>query len=182
MTNPDERKKRKYIVILILLLLVVVFSVGYALLTTKLKISGTSQIGKLTWDIHFDNIQVNSNSVVATHSPTIVGATSINYKVMLLTPGDFYEFTVDVKNDGSLAAKVSSAPKLLGVSSEQEKYVNYTVTYADGTLIRANDKLDDTKDATIKVRIEYDKNAISEDLPTSEQSLNLTFALTYIQA
>lgn len=182
MNNQNEKKKRKYIVILILLLLVVVFSVGYALLTTKLKISGTSQIGKLTWDIHFDNIQVNNNSVVAKQPPSIVGSTAITYVVMLPTLGDFYEFTVDVKNEGSLAAKVASIPKLLGVSSEQEKYVNYTITYKDGTEIRANDELKSLEETSFKVRIEYDKNAIYEDLPTSEQSLNLTFSITYVQA
>ena len=56
-----RRKKKNLIPILVLLLLGI--SLGYALLSQDLTISGTSKVKGNTWDIHFDNVVVNSNSV-----------------------------------------------------------------------------------------------------------------------
>lgn len=58
--KEKKEKKRKYVIVLLLLLIVICFSVGFALLSTKLDIQGTSEIGKLSWDIHFDNIKVTN--------------------------------------------------------------------------------------------------------------------------
>lgn len=177
-----KKKSSKKFVLSVLALLLLTITVGYAALSTTLNINGTSKINNATWNVHFENIQVTSGSVSATKAAAIdTATTTVDYNVDLTKPGDFYEFTVDVKNTGSINAKLSALPTLSGVSTAQDVYTNYTVTYKDGTAIKADDKLAAGETKTLKVRVEFDKNITNDQLPTEAQTLNLTFAMNYVQ-
>ena len=177
-----KKRNRKKIILSLLILLLLTISVGYAVLSTTLNINGTSKISSATWDVHFENIQVTSGSVSATRAASLdTATTTIDYNVDLTKPGDFYEFTVDVKNAGSINAKLGALPTLSGVSTEQDVYTNYTVTYKDGSAIKADDKLASGETKTLKVRVEFDKNITDDQLPSTAQTLNLTFAMNYVQ-
>ncbi len=177
-----KKKNSKKFVLALLVLLLLTVSVGYSALSTTLNINGTSKINNATWDVHFENIKVTSGSVSATKAATIdTATTTVNYNVDLTKPGDFYEFTVDVKNAGSINAKLSALPTLSGVSTEQDVYTNYTVTYKDGAAIKADDKLASGETKKLKVKVEFDKNVNNNQLPTAAQTLNLTFAMNYVQ-
>lgn len=173
--------KTNYLVAIIILLLVSI-SIGYAALSSTLNINGTSNIAKTIWDVHFENIVVTAGSVTATSSPTVSGdKLAVNYVVPLTLPGDFYEFTVDVKNSGSISAKLSQAPVISGVNTTQDVYVNYMVTYSSGDEIKSGDTLNAGASTTIKVRIEYDENITAGDLPSEAQTLNLSYSMNYVQ-
>ena len=176
-----KKKSGKKVVLSLLALLLLTITVGYAALSTTLNINGTSKINNATWDVHFANLVVTSASVSATKAATIDSATEIDYNVELIKPGDFYEFTVDVTNTGTIDAKLGAAPILNGVSAEQDVYTNYTVTYSDDTAIHANDKLAAGATKKLKVRVEFDRNITNSQLPTEAQPLNLTFAMNYVQ-
>ena len=176
-----KKKSNRKFVLLVLALLLFTITVGYAALSTTLNINGTSKINNATWDVHFKNLEVTAGSVSATKAATIDSATEIDYNVELIKPGDFYEFTVDVTNTGTIDAKLGEAPILSGVSAEQDVYTNYTVTYSDDTAIHANDKLAAGTTKRLKVKVVYDKNITSNQLPTTAQPLNLTFAMNYVQ-
>lgn len=179
-----RKSNRTKLFIVMILLLLVGISVGYGALSTQLNINGTTKISNNTWNVHFANIAVTSGSKTATTAPTATGTNTITltYAVNLTIPGDFYEFTVDVVNSGSINAKLSALPVLQGVSSAQDVYTNYTVTYADGTAIKANDTINAGASRKIKVRVEYDKNVTASQLPTTAQTLSLTCKMTYVQA
>ena len=169
---------------LITLVLIAVFgiSLGYAAISRTLTITGTSGIRNNSWDVHFENVSVTTGSVTASIPAAIgTGSTSVNYEISLGVPGEFYEFTVDVKNGGSVPAKISGNPVLSGVSTNQDVYINYTVNYADGTEIKENDELAPNATKTLKVRVEFDKNITQDQLPTSNETLNLGFSMNYIQ-
>ncbi len=177
-----KKKNSKKFVLSLLVLLLLTISIGYATLSTTLKINGTSGINNPTWNVHFANIEVTDGSVSATKAATIdTATTTVDYNVDLTKPGDFYEFTVDVKNEGSINAKLSALPTISGVSTEQDVYTNYTVTYKDGSAIKADDKLASGETKTLKVRVEFDKNITNDQLPTKAQTLNLTFEMNYVQ-
>ena len=57
------RRNKKKNIVFVLLFLIVGLSVGYSLLSTNLRINGTSKIKNSTWDIHFENVVVNTDSV-----------------------------------------------------------------------------------------------------------------------
>ena len=60
----------------------------------------------------------------------------IDFEVTLSMPGDFYEFTVDVVNAGSIDAMIDTLEKTLKVNNVVVEtipdYLNFTVTYDDG--------------------------------------------------
>lgn len=175
-------KGNKSFVVIAILLLVVGISIGYAALSATLNITGNTTIGKATWDVHFENLNETAGSVTAVTPAAIdAGKTNITYAVTLTQPGDFYEFTVDFKNGGTIPAKVAATPTLAGLSEDQKAYINYTATYSDGTPVQANDALDAAATKTIKVRVEYRSDITSDVLPAEGTSAELTFAMNFIQ-
>ena len=178
----NSKNKKNYILVA-LLLLVVTITVGYAALSTTLNINGSSTITKQSWDVHFESLNVTAGSVTATTPAAITAddTTKVTYGITLAKPGDFYEFTVDVKNGGTLPAKLSAAPTIDGVSTDQDVYVNYTVTWSDGSAIAAGDTIQGGDSKTAKVRVEYDKNINANQLPTADQNLTLEFEMNFVQ-
>ena len=176
------RKKNKKYTLIILLLLLVCVSIGYAALTTTLNINGNTNIEKASWDIHFENLQVTDGSVSASVDASIDSTkTFIDYTILLQEPGDFYEFTVDMVNSGTIDAMISEVLKQ-GVSSDQEKYIEYSATYSDGIELEEKDYLKSGERQNIKVRVKYREDINTSDLPTEENVLTLKFSITYIQA
>jgi len=175
----NQKKNNHSFLLVILLLLVVGISVGYAALSKNLNINGTSNIAKdASWNVLLQNVKVSAGSVTATTPATISGDT-VNFAVNLTTPGDYYEFTVDVKNAGTIDAKLGSEPTLPTLTAEQQKYVTYSIKYADGTAIAANDALTSGTTKTVKVRLEFKKDIAS--LPADGLSLTLNYAMNYVQ-
>ena len=76
-------------ILLIIVLLIGVTSIGYAILTTKLNITGTSKIKNAKWDVHFENIVVKEGSVTPTKAATIENDTAVSFNVELTKPKDY---------------------------------------------------------------------------------------------
>lgn len=179
--KEENKRERKGNRLLILLLLVVSISIGYAMLTTTLYINGTSTIEKPSWDVHYENLEKVSGSIVATEEATIDSTKAdINYKISLEVPGDYYEFTVDIVNSGSLNAMIGEVLKL-GLTDVEEKYVHYTVTYADGTPLREKDALKAGTEEKIRVKVKYRDDISNEEYPKETTELKLMFQVNYIQ-
>ena len=173
------RNKKKMLVIL--LLLVVGISIGYAAITTTLNINGNTKIEKASWDVHFENL-VLSEGIVDASVPAAIDSTKtvINYTINLVEPGDFYEFTVDIVNSGSIDAMINEVLKE-GLSADQEKYIDYSVKYTDGDEVLEKDSLKSGATKNIIVSVKYKEDVNAEDLPEEEETLNLSFSITYIQ-
>ena len=181
--KSTEKKTRRVLIILLLIILLMGVTVGYAILSTNLNINGTSRIKNSTWDVHFQNIAVTNGSVQALEAPTIdASKLNVNYTVDLNVPGDYYDFTIDVKNSGSVDAKLSALPILNGVSSEQEVYTNYHFTHADGSPIQVGETIETGQSQKFRVHIEYDRNIVASQLPKDNQVLHLSVAMSYVQA
>ena len=176
-------KIRKISSFIILIIVMLSITIGYSVLSSTLNIMGTTNIIKPTWDIRFANIAVTSGSVTSSHTPTIsADGLHITYSVTLANPGDFYEFTFEVWNYGTIDAKLSAAPTVAGVSSAQDVYVNYTFTHADGTAVLANETIPYDSCDQYKVRVEFDNTINANQLPTSTQGLTLTVGMNFVQA
>ena len=185
-----EKKKNKNNVLLIigLVLLIVVIGVGYASLYENLEINGTANIGKSTWSITFDNIQPVTGSVTPSTPPYVMGeTTTLSYTVALNKPGDFYEFRVDVVNEGSLSAALTSQTLTGG---ESYNFIIHDVKMVSGSnLIAVPSDLvlaphGETGDTiTLDVKVEYDReNASAEYLSATIPPINLQYAMNFEQA
>ena len=176
--NKFNKKRNIYITIAIVTILLI--GLGYAFLTSNLNIIGNTNINKNTWGVEFENVQVTSGSVEAT-TPQISNKTTVNYTVTLDKPGDYYEFTVDASNKGSIDAMIDSVSNT-GLTTEQKKYLTYNATYTSGKEISKKQELKAGSKEKIQVRVEFKKDITAEDLPSENQQLNLTFTIEYVQA
>ena len=168
---------------ILLVLLIVGLGLGYAYINSDLNINGTAQVNHANWDIHWANVQVTNGSVSAS-SPTISNGTTVNYSVILNQPGDYYEFTVDAVNAGAIDAMIDTiTSKLNGATiTTLPAYLNYSVTYNDGTPLEQNQELKANTTEKYKVRVEYNTDIELNQLPASNQTLSLQFTVTYRQA
>ena len=173
--KKNQKKKKKVLSVLVLVLLVLGITIGYAILSQQLVISGTSTISNASWDVHFENVAITEGSVTATTAP-VAAATD---KKTTLTY--VYEFTVDVKNGGSVDAKLDAVPVLEGVDTNQDVYTNFTFTNEDGTAVTAGQVIAAGASKKYKVRVEYDPNVNANQLPTSAQDLTLTVTMNWVQ-
>ena len=154
---------------------------GYALISTTLEVDGTANVDDATWDIHFDNIQITSGSVTATTAPTITDNTTVTFGATLENPGDFYEFTIDVVNAGTMNAKIDSLEILPVLTAEQSNYFYYAVTYEDGILVKNGDALNAGATETLKIRFLYCELLDTSLYPTEDMNFNFSVSLNYIQ-
>ena len=194
-TRIGERKmrqKKKNKLALVLIVLIATLGLGYAFLQTDLTINGTGKIAGSNWNIYFDNIQVTSGSATlqtGDSAPTInpTTLTDITYTITLKEPGEFYEFTVDVVNAGTLNAMVGTITKKINgteisTTNPLPAYLNYAVTYSDDTSIEDNHLLSAGDTETYKVRLAFRTDINPSDLPTAGATLTLSFGVNYAQA
>ena len=118
-------------------------------------------------------------------TPTIDTAkTTVNYSVTLSIPGDFYEFTVDAVNAGTIDGMVSViSNKLNGTEiTTLPSYLEYKVSYDDGVDIAPNHLLEAGTSEKYKVHVGYKKDISESDMPTTEQNINIDFQIIYKQS
>ena len=166
---------------IIFLLLILFISIGFAYLTRDLTLSGISSIFGNTWDVHFDNVVVSNGSVEANTPVIDTDRTSVSFTVEFSTPGDFYEFTVDAVNGGTIDAMLNTY-----TSSELDESIanllEYTVTYADGEELAQYQELNAGDSLTYKIRLYYKLDISEDDLPDSNIPVEITFTTDYVQA
>ena len=129
-----QDRKTLCLVLGIVMVSVFTLSIAYAAMSTVLEIHGNSEVVASSWDIHLENVKVKNGSVSA-NTPSVSGTSSVGFDIELNTPGEYYEFTVDVVNDGSIDAMIDSVVKTPELTSEQAKYIKYEITYENGESI-----------------------------------------------
>ncbi len=186
----EGNKKGQQLLIIALVVAVVAMSIGFAVTsyTTTLNITGNTVTAKAAkWDVHFDDTsytETTGTGYVAASSHTLTG-TTLTYAVTL-EPGQIYEATVTVKNEGTFDANLTGIT-LSGLTSAQENYIHYSIFYNGTEYTASNNSLaialaKTTGTATVKVKVEYYLPNDAADLPATDATLNLTSSLTYTQA
>ena len=191
------KNKKKIKLPLILIILILVVSVGYALLTSEGSIHGWSMLADSKWDIHFTNLIVNEGSTDLSEEDSAAviteDNTQVTYRVTLNKPGDFYEFTVDVKNFGTIDGMVNLLTSTMSIDGEDSveiaedksnlpEYLDYSITYNDGTKIDKNHELKTGEYETYKVRVEFKKDITADQLPTEVKTILFNITPEFTQA
>ena len=177
-----NKKKKEIGVLLLLIVAVILMTVGFALYTATLNINGTVTVKGSPWNVHWEenNIVPTTGSVTATN-PSIT-KTDFSFTVTLEKPGDFYEATIQAYNEGTMDALLKTLT-MSTLTTEQAKYLSYTVTY-NGTAYNATSNITGVTLAAgakhpVKVRVEYLEPTSSNDLPTTDQTVTVTGSLDY---
>lgn len=199
-------QKKKQRNVLLLLVVILGITVGFALLSTTLYINGTSTIKGNEWSVYWDgdSIAETQGSVTADTPAAIVDNTDnqeITFAVNFDLPGDYYEFTVNAVNAGTIDGILKQFEKGIYVedanATDGIRKVNpgdndyptnliYTVTYANNTApVVDTDILAKRTDAThfttqgYKVKVQFDPEA--ESLPANAVSYIFKLDVNYQQ-
>lgn len=174
--------KRNVIIVLLLLI-----SIGFAYLSTNLNIIGASIVHSNTWQVIWDDTSVDviSGSVTA-NTPTIdSNKTTVSYDITLNSPGDYYEFSVDAFNNGSINAMVSLITftyKENNSTVTLPSCIKHTVKYADGRDVELKDLLEAGQKQKYYINIEYDRDVTSSNMITTNRVFTVTVKIDYEQA
>ena len=175
-----RRIRRNHFYFVIILILFASIGVGYAALTSTISINGTTQITSAKWDVHFANYSLGANTSGNYAQPSITdNGTKLTISKIGLSAGTEVEYYVDVVNAGSIDARLSGLVKS-NLTTEQKKYLSYTVTYGFNTPIKENDLLKAGTSERIRILVVYSDDKTLA--PTTQQTIsNLTFRLDYVQ-
>ena len=192
------KRRKKNNIIFLFALLVLFISMGYALISTQLIINGETIISRNVWSVYWDNPVVAEGSVSNTLPVLSAEAgktlnTILTWEVSLNKPGEFYEFTVDAVNNGTIDAMISGISSTITDSNddpvELPEYIKYSLTYDDSTTIANNHLLAKASGIPTtekyKVKVYYDETVVTRnDINNMESGVlyNFSLGITYSQA
>lgn len=177
----NNRARTIYITFAIVALILV--SIAYAALAINLgiEVNTFKEITDLNWNIEFANIKVREGSVSPIQAATIdESKTGITYSVNLKKPGDYYAFIVDIKNTGSVDAKIEDIISQ-GITYNQQSYLDYIVKYQDSFTPQKGDILKSGESRTLSIEVSFKEDLNASDLPSSYQDLNLSYQIIYVE-
>ena len=178
------------VVISILAIAVLVMSVGFASYAQNLNISGTATFAGAKWDVHFDTSSFNETGTITSSPAATISTTDITYNVALAGPGDEYTFDVDVVNNGTFDASLSSIT-IVPVSGNIPDYLEHIVTYdghnytttttsgINSILPKKANNVPGSK--TMSVKVKYRDDIAENLLPDSTESVSLAVMLHFDQ-
>lgn len=175
MTIGKDRKYR-FVIILALILSIVTLSVAFTIVDQVLSIDGTKKLTSSSWNITFDNLSSPSLVGSATiEKPAFLrnDSTTFSFEVSFKYSGDSVIYYFDVKNNGSIDAKISSI-NLLGIPNKTENLI-WTLTYADGKELSIGDTLGVGITKNLKLVI------TATTIPAKDTSFNLGATIDYVQ-
>ena len=177
-------KKNKNKNITILSILIIFMAIGFAYLSTNLSINGKKKKKKVEWNIYLDNIVEINDSKNSGTAEVNTDKDTINFNVALNKPGDVYEFTFDVINDGNIDAVLDSIEI---DNTNLPVFMEVSAIYSDGEEITPTegstkgDILSRQSSEKIKVIAKYKEDISVEDLPSAPGTTNMSITLNYAQ-
>lgn len=146
--------------------------------TTKVPVT---VIKKYHWNIRFENISVFNGSVDAVKDPVIDSTgTGVNYEVYMDEPGEYYKFSVDIVNRGTMDAKIYDIINN-GFNDAQKRYLSYEIEYADGSPISIDDLLYNGERKTIIISLKFKEDITADDLPEKQDNIKLNYQIYYVE-
>lgn len=169
-------KNRNYLIIILLLLFMI--TLGYAASNSDIKI----KVNGNKWSVPIKNIKVDDNSsAVGKIVDEDIDEGNLTYNTNIEKPGDFYGFSADIVNDGTIDAKIGSI-NLDGLSERHKRYLEYTVSYLDGTEIKINDIIKANTKKTVYVKLCMKEDINAEDLPDTDEKIDLSLQINLVEA
>ena len=190
MKGRKTRKTRNTGILLLVLLLIV--TVGYAFLSTTLRANGLVNVEGNTWDVRWDSESISVDPDSASGPAPVVSETDtkVSFTANIEIPGDYYEFTIDAVNAGTVDAMIGEIKTTIKNANNQTvelpDYMHFKVTNEDGTPLQEKHLLEGTENPEYPTREKYkitlEMDIDPEELPSSAISYKIEFQVKYIQA
>ena len=154
----DKRTKKNNLIILGLCCLLVLMGIGYAAFSSKLNITGTSNISS-TWDVRITNIESELHGAEDIEEPSYDNTNGLfaSFNTGLKRPGDYALYTVTIENRGSVDARIEK----INTYYKENKYITFTLSgITKGDVIKGKE----TKELQVKVEFNSDVTSIEENI------------------
>ena len=174
-------RKLQLIILLFLVCLVGTLSIAYAVLSTELIINGQAEVSSASWNISFNNINIFQGSVDAVKEATITSYNEISFSVNLKEPGNFYKFSVDIVNNGTIDAVIDSIIKRPTLTDEESKYLKFDVEYIDGSSINDKKFLNSGEVKKLVISVLYRNDIPISNLPNSNSLFDFEIEVVCLQ-
>jgi hypothetical protein len=102
-----KKNQKRLMVMSVALFIICAMALGYAALSSSLKISGTGTISA-NWDILFTRIEEASKKGATSNESVITDKLTATFDVNIEAPGNFIEYNVTLKNNGNIDAVIES--------------------------------------------------------------------------
>lgn len=136
---------------------------------------------KLDWRIQFQDLRVFVDSKIPITEAYIDDSkTGVNFEVKLELPGEYYKFQVDMVNDGNYNAKIAEIIRD-ELTLDQAKYLDLSITYADGTEIKVDDELPKQSRKTVEVCIKFKEDINADDLPKNDTDVKISYQTVFVE-
>ena len=181
-----KKAKNQILTAASLCLIVILMGIYFASVSYSAAVNVTKYIGKTNtkWDVNIDELSYEETIGSIQASSHTISATTSSTEVTLSKPGDFYEYSIKIDNDGSLNA-VLRGINIEGIKENQKAYLNYSVAYNEEKYTERTRDLEiplTAKQSTnVIIRVEY-KEIDQSVLPLVPQTVNLTTTFEYQQA
>lgn len=155
--------RKKTTIIIVMCVAMFFMAVGFALLSTKLKISGSTAVTS-SWKVEFSGIRTANLKGGATNkfAPSVT-ATTATFHVDLVQPGDEVTYEIDITNYGDIKAEVKGAT--YSIEGSNAIYVEID-GIRKGTVIEHCEGLEVCPLVTAIIKVGY--NPIVEKDPTEK--------------
>ena len=172
------KKRKKNFLLIALVIILVAIAVGYAAFSSTLTISGTATASG-TWDIHFASGSVSKKTDGTEYGTAIVDPKdnkTLNVNVELTYPGDGCEVTANIKNNGTIPAKLTGF-KL--TDNNGDTFSNDDIKIATPDMDTSGSEIIEAgKTCPFTFTIKWDKDSQK----TEEITANFKITFTYEQA
>lgn len=166
--------KKKQFKFICFFVLVLCLGIGFAVLSSNLSLVNRIKLSQNTFKVQLNRPEVIDTSL---ENPTYSidnEKLQVSFNASLDSPGDFVEYGFLLENVGTLDASLES----FSISEINSDYLNYSLTYYDGTSLEEGDLIDALSNRRVKFRLEY-KYDINDFIDLSDLSVTITFK--YIQ-
>jgi len=152
-----------------LLLAIILMTIGYAALSQELQITGTAGIDA-DWNVEITTIALDDSYRIDQVTMPDYTATTATFNINLLEPSAFAEYRVEINNNGTIDAKVSTI--------EVIQSTDVPDVYFEVTGIEVDDELPVGANHTLNVYVEWDPEA--EYVPEEPDPISETLTVTIL--
>ena len=151
----------------VLFILVFFISLGFAYLSANLNILGALSYNAASFDVHFDDLVLDSESYEGAVLPNLnQDKDTISMNFSFDKPGDKLVYTADIINAGTIDAQLGDLNITNNLSSENADLLDLSIKYLDGIDVKSGDVILNGTRKTIKVIVGYSTDIEVSDLPT----------------
>lgn len=122
-----------------------------------------------TINIKYENLKVIESSNNINIEETKNG---LDYNIVFNTPGEYYLLNFDLVNDSNIDVRINSINND-SLTDRQKKYLEYSIYYDDGRIVKENDIIKAKSKKVLKIAIYFKEDIEIEDLPENNEVVNL---------